>query len=81
MHSRGLAGGQEQFCERIVEDFHAIVEEFVGGFFHGDARFFEIGHDLRGARHVFGEAVAQLAVIAEGIESGGRDGVDGVGAN
>src|SRR5229473_2568296 len=46
-----------------------------------EACFCQIGHRLRRALDVFGEAGAQLSVIAEGIKRRGRNGVHGVRAD
>src|SRR5277367_1571964 len=81
MDAGGLVGGGDEFDEGFVEDFYAVIEKLVGAFFHGDAGLREIGHDGGGAGNVFGEAVAELAVIAESVKGGGRNGIDGVRAD
>jgi len=53
--------------------------QLVGHIFHDNADRSEIGHRFAGGVEVFGQTLARLAVIAEGIEGCRRNGVDGVG--
>ena len=71
----------QQFVESVGEELHAIVDKLVGDFLHRDAGLVEVRMVFGGGIDVFGQAGAQLAVIAEGIEGGRRNRVDGVGAD
>ena len=73
-----LGDGIEQGLERVLEELHGIGEELVGDFLHGDASGFEIGHGFVSGVDTVGEARAKFAVIAEGVEGCGRDGVHSV---
>src|SRR5262249_33517852 len=63
----------EQLLERVLEELHGVSQKLVRDFFHGDAGGFHVGERLVCAGEVLGEAVSQLAVIAEGIKRGRRN--------
>src|SRR4029077_6750782 len=53
---------------RIGEQSDTILDEFSRDGIERDAGSFELGEDVLGFLDVFLEAVAQLAVIAEGLK-------------
>ena len=71
----------EELVEGVGEELDAIGSELVGHLFHRDAGSGEVGHGFARAVQIFGQALTRLAVIAEGVKRGRRDGVDGVGAD
>ncbi len=69
----------EQGVKGIGEKFDAVGGQFVGHIFHDDANAREVGHGFARVVHAFGKGLAWFAMIAEGIERCGRNGVDRVG--
>ena len=65
----------------IGEQLDAVLDQLGGDRIERDAGFLEFGEHAPGVLDIFLEAVAQLAVVAEGIERRRRHGVDGVGAD
>src|SRR6266478_1447572 len=76
-----LAHGIQKRFESLRKELDPVDHQLVRHFFHGDSGFRQIGHGLPGAFHVFGEAGANLSVIAEGIKCRGRNGIHRIGAN
>ena len=76
-----LAGGLEQRFESRGELLDTVVCQFVRDLFHGDAGLGEGFHGVLRGFQVFHQAGARSAVVAEGVEGGGRNGVDGVRAD
>src|SRR6266481_1641448 len=79
--SGALPCGIEKSLEGISEESYAVDDELFGDFLHGDAGLGEIFHVASGSGDVFGEAGAELAVIAEGVEGCGGNGVHRVRAD
>ena len=73
--------GLQQLVEGVGEQLDAVDQQLVGDFLHGNAGLLERRHGLGGRVDIFGQAGAQLAVIAESVEGGRRNGVDGVRAD
>ena len=65
----------------IGEQLDAVLDQLGRDRIERDAGLFELGEDVLGVLDIFLEAVARLAVIAEGVERCRRHGVDGVGAD
>ena len=54
--------------------------KLIGHLFHGNADFVQCFHDALRVVYIFGKRLAHFAVLAEDVESRGRNGVDGVRA-
>ena len=80
-HAGGLARGVEQSLERVGEEFHAVLQQLLRDFLHRNSGFRQIFHRFGSSGNILGQARAQLAVIAERIESGRRNRVHSVGAD
>ena len=65
----------------IREQLDAVLDQFGRDRIERDAGPFELGEDVSRVLDIFLEAVARLAVIAEGVERRRRHGVDRVGAD
>src|SRR5436305_7216425 len=73
--------GCNQLVKSIVEELDCVFQKFIGDVFHGDAGFFQVSHRLVSGSKVGIQGAAYLAMIAEGIKSGWRNGVDRVRAD
>src|SRR6266404_9577728 len=80
-HPSMFCHGVEQLLEWILKEFYGVGQQFVGHFFHRNARSFKIGHGLLGAGDVLGKAVTQFAVVAKCIKCSRRDGVHSICAD
>ena len=70
--------GAEQFVGRVREQPHALFHEVPGDRIERDSGFRERGEHLPCVIRTFLEAIAQLAVIAEGLKGRRRHGIDSV---
>ncbi|MFK4398648.1 hypothetical protein ABIF31_005205 [Bradyrhizobium elkanii] len=66
---------------RVGEQLDAVLDQLLGDRIERDAGLLQLLQHMAGVLDILLEAVADLAVVAEGIERCRRHGVDGVGAD
>ena len=65
----------------VGEQLDTVLDQIIRDRVERDAGFFKLGEDTPGVLDIFLKAVAHLAMVAEGLESCRRHGIDGVGAD
>ena len=65
----------------VGEQLYTVLDQIIRDRVERDAGFFKLGEDTPGVLDIFLKAVAHLAMVAEGLESCRRHGIDGVGAD
>ncbi|MGY4314565.1 hypothetical protein ACVWW1_003892 [Bradyrhizobium sp. JR3.5] len=79
---RALVGDRAvQLVGRVGEQLDAVLDQLLGDRIERDAGLLQLLQHVAGVLDILLEAVADLAVVAEGIEGCRRHGVDGIGAN
>ncbi len=76
-----LLDSGEKLIESFGKKFDAVFGKLVGDGLHGDSRAGEIAHGLTSLIDIFLEAGARLAVVAERVKRGRRDGIHRVGTD
>ena len=71
----------QKFVECVGEEADTILCKFVSYLLHRDSDFCQRLHSLLRSVDVFRQALARHAVIAEGIQCGGRHSVYGIRTN
>ena len=75
---RALFDRRQQLVKRIGKQLDAVHGQLVGHLLHRDANAGQVGHCLLCAGQVLRQTLSWLAVIAESVNRGRRDGVDRV---
>src|SRR5579875_287063 len=78
---RGFFDGGEQLIECVDKKLYAFLGELIGDGGDGNSGAREVLHYTGRLVHIFLEAGAWNAMIAESIHRGWRHGVDGIGAD
>ncbi len=76
-----LVDGRQQLGERVREGLDALILQFLGDGIHRDACLGQSGQSLVGFVQAARERDGRIAMVAEGVQRGGRHSVDRIGAD